>query len=302
MCIRAPAYRIFQRRTGLHWNTQVRFALIDLHSHTNESDGSCSPTELVNEAVRTGVSVLGITDHDTFAGYEAARAPAAGAGLNLVCGIELSTKLHGHSVHLLGYFLGKNGQNGFRDWIKDLQQSRRERNARLAKRLQELGFDITLEEAEARGRGMTGRPHFAELMLEKGYVRNFRQAFDDYLDESAKAYVYRREPTFADGVAKIREAGGIASLAHPVRVKGDVPALLPELRDAGLNAIEAYHSDHTPEDTALYLDLAKRYGLLVTGGSDFHGEAKPEVSLGTGCAGNLRIPGDLLEQLAAGRS
>ena len=118
---------------------------------------------------------------------------------------------------------------------------------RLAARLQELGFDITLEEAEARGRGMTGRPHFAQIMVEKGYVANLRQAFDDYLDESAKGYVFRREPQFAEGVARIRAAGGIASLAHPVRVKGDIPALMPELCASGLNAIEAYHSDHTPQ-------------------------------------------------------
>ncbi len=182
----------------------------------------------------------------------------------------------------------------------DLQASRRERNVRRAQRLQELGFVITLEEAEALGRGMTGRPHFARIMLQKGYVSNLRQAFDDYLDESAKGYVYRREPQFAEGVAKIREAGGIASLAHPIRVKGDVPALMPELCGAGLNAIEAYHSDHAPMDTALYLDLARQYGLRVTGGSDFHGEVKPGVRLGSGCEGNLHIPADLVDRLRAG--
>ncbi len=273
--------------------------MIDLHSHTNESDGTCSPAELIAQAESAGVTTLGITDHDTFAGFDAARESARKAGVELVCGIELSTKLHGHSVHLLGYFLGSDALDQFRGWVLDLQASRRERNVRLARRLQELGFDITLEEAEARGRGMTGRPHFAQIMLEKGYVTNIRQAFDDYLDESAKGYVYRREPQFAEGVAKIREAGGIASLAHPVRVKGDVPALMPELCDAGLNAIEAYHSDHCPADTQLYLDLAGRYGLRVTGGSDFHGEVKPGVSLGTGCDGNLRIPADLLDQLRA---
>jgi predicted metal-dependent phosphoesterase TrpH len=273
--------------------------LIDLHSHTNESDGTFSPAELIQEAVRTGVRVLGITDHDTFAGHDTARALAADAGIRLVCGIELSTKLNGHSVHLLGYFFGDGAMNGFRDWVKEQQESRRERNGRLAARLRELGFDITLEEAEARGRGMTGRPHFAQIMVEKGYVGNLRQAFDDYLDESAKGYVYRKEPEFAEGVAKIRAAGGIASLAHPVRVNGDVPALLPQLCASGLNAIEAYHSDHSAADTALYLGLARQYGLMVTGGSDFHGAVKPEVSLGTGCEGNLRVPADLMEQLVA---
>ena len=274
--------------------------MIDLHSHTNESDGTCSPAQLIAEAVGAGVRTLGITDHDTLKGYDQARPHAAEAGVELICGIELSTKLHGHSVHLLGYFLGGNGLGDFRMWILDQQAARRDRNIRLVARLQELGFDITLAEAEARGRGMTGRPHFAQILVEKGYVANLRQAFDDYLDESAKGYVYRREPQFCEGVKRIRDAGGIASLAHPVRVKGDVPALMPELVACGLNAIEAYHSDHTREDTDLYLGLAAQHGLRVTGGSDFHGTVKPGVTLGRGCNGNLNIPEDLLDKLRAG--
>jgi hypothetical protein len=178
-----------------------------------------------------------------------------------------------------------------------MQASRRERNVRLAARLRELGFDITLEEAEARGRGMTGRPHFAQLLVQKGYVQSIREAFDEYLDESAKGYVQRIEPQFAEGVARIRGAGGIASLAHPVRVRADIAVLLPELCEAGLNAIEAYHSDHEPRDTEQYLELAERHGLMVTGGSDFHGAVKPGVSLGTGYKGNLRIPTDLVDRL-----
>ena len=259
-----------------------------------------SPGQLIEAAVAAGVEVLGITDHDTFAGYDAAKALRGEGGPDLVCGIELSTKLHGKSVHLLGYFLDGDAPADFRNWVLDLQASRRERNVRLVARLRELGFDITLEEAEARGRGMTGRPHFAQIMVEKGYVANHRQAFDEYLDESAKGYVWRREPTFAEGVAKIREAGGIASLAHPVRVNGDVPALMPELCEAGLSALEAYHSDHTPRETEMYLGLARHYGLLVTGGSDFHGAIKPDVKLGTGCGGNLHVPADLLEHLRNG--
>src|ERR1019366_1009108 len=169
---------------------------------------------------------------------------------------------------------------------------RRDRNRRLAVRLRELGFDVTQAEAEARGRGRAGGAAFAPSLVEKGYVANLRQAFDDYLDESAKGYVFRREPQFAEAVARVRAAGGIASLAHPVRVKGDIPALMPELCGAGLNAIEAYHSDHTPEDTELYLELAGRYGLHVTGGSDYHGAIKPNVRLGS-----LRVPDDLVDRL-----
>jgi predicted metal-dependent phosphoesterase TrpH len=279
--------------------------LIDLHSHTDESDGTCSPAQLIGEAARAGVDVLGITDHDTLRGYDKALPLAREAGIQLICGIELSTKLHGQSVHLLGYFLNANEHDGigeFREWVVDMQASRRDRNIRLVARLRELGIDITLEEAEARGRGLTGRPHFAQLLLEKGYVSSLQQAFDDYLDESAKGYVYRREPQFSEGVERIRKAGGIASLAHPIRVRADIPTLVPELSAMGMNAIEAYHSDHSPEDTELYLGLAERHHLLVTGGSDFHGAAKPGVSLGTGARGNLKIPNDLVDRLRNGRS
>jgi predicted metal-dependent phosphoesterase TrpH len=273
--------------------------MIDLHSHTTASDGTYSPAQLVDEATRIGVRVLGITDHDTFSGYDQALTLARQAGLELVCGIELSTKLHGYSVHLLGYFLEDSELAAFRSWIRELQESRRERNVRLIARLQELGLDVTLEQVQARGGEMTGRPHFAQVLLEKGYVSSLQQAFDEYLDESAKGYVTRREPQFAEAVKHIRDAGGIASLAHPVRIREDVAAILPGLRASGLNAIEAYHSDHSPSQTARYLELAAQHGLRVTGGSDFHGAAKPEIRLGTGRGGNLRVPEDLIDRLRA---
>ena len=278
--------------------------MIDLHSHTTASDGTFSPAQLVAEARRVGIRTLGITDHDTFSGYDQALPLSRAAGLDLICGIELSTKLHSHSVHLLGYFLNVDDPRlaEFRTWIRDLQESRRERNVRLVARLRELGLNITMEEAEACGGGMTGRPHFARLLVEKGYVANMQQAFDEYLDESAKGYVTRREPRFSEAVQRIREAGGIASLAHPIRLREDVAGVLPGLRADGLTAIEAYHSDHSPAQTELYLQLAGAHGLLVTGGSDFHGAAKPEIQLGTGREGNLHIPGDLVDRMRAARS
>ena len=273
--------------------------MIDLHSHTTASDGTFSPAQLVEEAQRVGLRTLGITDHDTFSGYEEALPMARAARLDLVRGIELSTKLNGHSVHLLGYFLNEQhpGLVEFKKWIRDLQESRRERNIRLVERLQELGLDITLEEVAARGGGMTGRPHFARLLVEKGYVSNMQQAFDDYLDESAKGYVTRREPQFAEAAQRIGQAGGIASLAHPIRLREDVASVLPKLRADGLTAIEVYHSDHSAEQTELYLRLANEHGLLVTGGSDFHGAAKPEICLGTGRENNLHVPEDLVMRL-----
>jgi len=273
--------------------------MIDLHSHTTASDGTFSPAKLVEEAQRIGLRTLGITDHDTFSGYDEALPLARAAGLDLVRGIELSTKLNGHSVHLLGYFLNEQrpGLVEFKKWIGDLQESRRERNIRLVARLQELGLDVTMEEAAARGGGMTGRPHFARLLVEKGYVSNMQQAFDDYLDESAKGYVTRREPQFAEAAQRIGQAGGIASLAHPIRLREDLASVLPKLCTDGLTAIEVYHSDHSPAQTELYLRLANEHRLLITGGSDFHGTAKPEIQLGTGREHNLHMPEDLVEQL-----
>jgi predicted metal-dependent phosphoesterase TrpH len=207
--------------------------LIDLHSHTNESDGTCSPAQLVAEAVRSGVTVLGITDHDTFKGYDQALPSAARAGLELVCGIELSTKLHGHSAHLLGYFLNQQNMDEFRKWVAGQQAARRDRNIRLVARLRELGFDVTLAEAEARGRGMTGRPHFAQIMVEKGYVSNLRQAFDDYLDESAKGYVFESPPTSSTNCApKNRgqtERFPVSGAREPLLLRHRYPAVNPNL-------------------------------------------------------------------------
>jgi predicted metal-dependent phosphoesterase TrpH len=273
--------------------------LIDLHSHTNESDGSASPSELIDIARRGGIGILAITDHDTFAGYDCALPIARAAGIDLICGIEISAKLHGVSAHLLGYFFKPDEISSMRNWVKELQVSRRERNVRLAARLRELGVQLTLEEAESRGRAQTGRPHFAELIVQKGYAGSLQEAFDKYLDESAPGYVTRNEPEFFDAIQRIRNVGGIASLAHPVRLKCDLLSALPQLLTSGLNAIEAYHTDHTTADTSFYLSLAERHRLLRTGGSDFHGATKPGVELGKGRGGNLHIPGDLVEKLRA---
>lgn len=274
--------------------------MIDLHTHTNESDGTYTPVELVDSAVALGLEALAISDHDTLAGYDQALPRAREKGLDLVCGIELSTKSRGKTVHLLGYFLGRPPAGGFREWLLQMQATRRDRNVRMAQRLQSLGLDIKIEEVEKRGRSLTGRPHFARLMLEKGYVSSIQQAFDDYLDESAKGYVDREEPELSAGIQRIRAAGGISSIAHPVRLGYRDPeklrTLVGEMCDAGLGALEVYHSDHKPPDVEQYRGLTKEFGLGETGGSDFHGEAKPNVRLGVG-PGSLNIPRSVLDRL-----
>ena len=274
--------------------------MIDLHSHTTESDGTLTPEELVQSALAERLEALAITDHDTFSGYRAAVPHAEETGLRLLCGIELSTKAdtgRKQTVHLLGYFFRQAPAEDFCDWLANLQVSRRDRNRRLAARLQSMGFDIRLEEVEVMGRNMAGRPHFARLMVSKGYVPNYRAAFDRYLDEAAPGYVDREEPSLAEGIRRIRDAGGISSVAHPIRLslsEAVEEKLVADCAEQGLDALEAFHSDHGPAETQRYLSLAERYGLGVTGGSDFHGDNKPGVRLGQG-PGHLSIPVTVLD-------
>lgn len=279
--------------------------MIDLHTHTTDSDGTFTPAELVRAAAETGLDALAISDHDTFAGYEKAEPLAREAGIELVCAIELSTKLRRDgktkSVHLLGYFLNGLPDGRFRTWLEGMQEKRRERNRRMAERLQELGMEVTLEEVEQLGRNIAGRPHFARILLRKGYVMSLQEAFDRYLGESAKAYVSREEPALAEGIRRILEAGGLPSLPHPCRLGKTSPAAIEELiseaRDMDLSALEVFHSEHTESETRLLLELARRYDLAVTGGSDFHGDNKPGICLGTGLNGNLDIPRAVLDDL-----
>lgn len=279
--------------------------MIDLHTHTNESDGSYSPEELVQAALETGLEALGISDHDTFAGYDRARTLGFAHGLDLVCGIELSTRLavgNGtRNVHLLGYFLHEPPSFEFRSWLKDILTARRQRNQQLINRLREQNVDIDLPEVEAIGRSLTGRPHFARVLVSKGYAQNTEQAFRKYLSESAPTFVERDSPHLALAIQSIIAAGGFPIVAHPIRLGVHDPekeeALIGVMCDMGLRGIEAYHSDHGPRDIERYLGIAKKYGLAVSGGSDFHGLAKPDVSLGSGNHGNLDIPRDVLDKL-----
>jgi len=261
----------------------------------------------VDAAVAVRLEALAVTDHDTLAGYDLAAPLAHAAGLDLVCGIEISTRFHGRSVHLLGYFVNQPPAAAFREWLGELQSTRRDRNRRLITRLRSLGVDISLEEVEAKDRSMTGRPHFARVLVEKGYVTTIDQAFEDYLDESAKGYVQRREVAMHEGIERVLKGGGIPSLAHPIRVgrraggaNGDeLDQWVGEMRDMGLRALEAFHSDHRPQDVERYLDLARRLDLAVTGGSDFHGANKPRIELGRGFEGNLCVPRSVLDNLRA---
>jgi 3',5'-nucleoside bisphosphate phosphatase len=280
--------------------------LIDLHTHTNASDGSYTPAELVEAAQNAGLEALAISDHDTFAGYDEAAAVARQRGLELIPGVELSTRMSStreYNVHVLGYFLEAHPSFSFRTWLENLVASRRERNVKLVEKLRAMDIDITLPEVEALGRTITGRPHFARLLVRKGHAANTEEAFRKYLAESAPSYVQRRGPPVETGIQQIAAGGGLPVLAHPVRLgvrdHSAEEALIGKMRDAGLRGIEAYHSDHRPQDVERYLALAQKFELAVTGGTDFHGSAKPEIALGTGLRGNVNVPYAVLERLKA---
>jgi predicted metal-dependent phosphoesterase TrpH len=279
--------------------------MIDLHTHTNESDGTYTPRELVEAGAGMGLEALGITDHDTFAGYEQAGPVARERGLDLVCGIELSTRAaYGRgrkTVHMLAYFLHGGPSAGFREWVSALLASRRERNIRLIRNLNQQGIEISLGEVEAQGRSLTGRPHFARVLMKKGYVGSTEEAFRRYLAESAPSFVERDSPKIEDAIREVAAGGGVSVVAHPVRLGFRRPEeeerFIGGLKEKGLRGIEVWHSDHNAADTARYLAMSERLGLLRTGGTDFHGGNKPGLQLGTGRDGNVRVGREVLEEL-----
>lgn len=280
--------------------------MIDLHSHTDESDGTFTPHELVDLAMELKLEALAISDHDTFAGYDQALPLAQARSLDLVCGIELSTRVPGskiRTVHLLGYFLHDPPPADFREWLDELIAGRRDRNRRLIASLAEQGVQIDLPEVEKLGRTLTGRPHFARVLIEKGYVKTYDEAFRRYLGETAPTYVERFAPFVEASIQRVIDAGGLPVLAHPVRLGfRDASAeekFIADLRAAGLAGIEVYHSDHRPPDVERYAALARKLNLAVSGGSDFHGDVKPQIFLGTGYNENLNIPKSVLNHLRA---
>jgi predicted metal-dependent phosphoesterase TrpH len=246
--------------------------VIDLHSHTTASDGRLAPDALVRSAVAIGITTLGVTDHDTVAGLGTATDAAREAGITLVPGIEVTSVHNGRDVHMLGYFIDA----GHSDLLRFLDGQRADRRRRLneiLERLQQMGVSIDAERLLARAAADTGkavgRPMVAEALVAAGHARDMADAFHQFLGEGRPAFVQRVGVPPADVVALISRAGGLASLAHPGKTRVD--AIVSELADAGLAAIEVYHPDHDEHETSRYREMAARYDLLVTGGSDYHG-------------------------------
>ena len=255
----------------------------DLHTHTTASDGQYAPTELVRLAKQHGIQILAVTDHDTISGVNEARRAGNMLGLQVIRGVELSAKEH-PNFHILGY--------GFRDgdtelaWLcEKLRAGRDDRKYRIVEFLREKGVDVDLAEVEELAGGeVIARPHFAQVLVKRGYVSTNREAFDRYLDtEEFRQKVKRFKADSRTCVEAIKSAGGKVSLAHPYQMglpDGELETLVAQLRDWGLDAIECYYPKYTPEQQAFYLRLAEKYKLRRTGGSDFHGEkVKPDVEL-----------------------
>ncbi|MCR8656104.1 PHP domain-containing protein [Paenibacillus endoradicis] len=244
---------------------------IDMHVHTTASDGLFSPTEIVAMAAQLGLAAVAITDHDTTAGVKEALIAAEQFHIKLLPGIEISTVADGQEIHVLGYFTN-NDDELWQQRLIQLGATRESRNEMLLAKLNELGIVITWQEViEIAGdaHGSIGRPHFAQILINKGYVNNKQEAFDQYLGEHGKAYVQPLRIHPSDAYQWIKEAGGVAILAHPGIYHND--ALVEQLLQAGVDGVEVNHSDHTPDQIEYYQSLAKRYNLLMTAGSDFHG-------------------------------
>jgi predicted metal-dependent phosphoesterase TrpH len=272
---------------------------IDLHLHTTHSDGSLLPAEVLALAKKAGVSALAITDHDIVDGIPEAIEIGANLGIEIIPGIEVSSRIGDAELHVLGYFL---------DWkdealnrrLELVRTSRHRRNPLIVEKLNDLGLALTYQEVqELAGTESVGRPHIARVLMQKGYVQSAKEAFDRYLADGAAAYVPRELPDPAEAIAWIRAAHGVPVLAHPLWTKQDESGLLKlcdKLKGEGLMGIEVHYSTHKPQQTREYLNIAKRLDLLVTGGSDFHGITKPDIEVGVG-RGGLKVSPKLLEPL-----
>lgn len=246
---------------------------VDLHLHTTASDGRSTPRELVAHAVAGGVSVMAATDHDTFAACAEVRAIAAEYGIEAITGIEITAVEDGRDVHVLGYFIDI-ADTSLAAFLGAQREARIARLEAIGARLAELGvpvdIDTIIEQARRQPNRSVGRPQVARAMVAAGHVIDTRAAFDHWLAEGHQAFIPRLGASAEEVIGIIHRAGGIASIAHPGKTRID--GRLASLKDAGLDALEAFHTDHDPATVARYTSMAGDLGLLVTGGSDFHGD------------------------------
>jgi predicted metal-dependent phosphoesterase TrpH len=269
-------------------------SLVDLHIHSTASDGKYKPEDIIAKAAGLGLKIIALADHDSVAGIEPAlKAAKAFPDLMLIPAVEISTDLPDGEAHILGYFIDYKDPD-FAKSLEKFRDSRTGRGKKMVEKLNALGIKVDWARVQAiAGDGAIGRPHVAQAMMEKGYVKTFEEAFDKYIGHGGPAYVEREKMTPEEAVKLIIKAKGIPVLAHPFTVK-DPEAMIQSLKQVGLMGVEVYYKDNTPTATQLTLKLAQKYGLVATGGTDYHGISDTEVMLG-----GTEVPMEAAEKLKA---
>lgn len=276
---------------------------IDLHTHSNASDGTCTPAEVVHRAYQKGLKAVALTDHDTVSGVDEAldAAQTLNRQIQVIPGTELSVAYKNRDIHIVGLFINHHN-TGFQKMTSLLIRRRDERNEKMVKNLRKDGIPITMEAlTKDNPKTVVTRAHFARFLVENKIVATPQDAFRRYLDTSTPYYVPREYIQPEEGISLIRQAGGVPILAHPLHYKlssGELEALIRRLVKSGLMGIEVMYSNHMGQDEAYAKSLARKFHLMPSGGSDFHGTNKPAIDIGTG-RGNLKIPYRYLETLAA---
>ncbi|HEY5387485.1 MAG TPA: PHP domain-containing protein [Thermoleophilia bacterium] len=274
--------------------------MIDLHAHTTFSDGSLTPTQLVEAAAALGLTAVAVSDHDTVDGLPEALAAGERLGIRVVPGVELNLEHDRVTMDMLGYFLGGRPSEELKAELAELRLYRDERNGRILERLAELGYPLDPDDLSAAAEnGAVGRPHIGEAMVRRGYATSISDAFERFLRRGAPAWVDRRRLSLGAAMRLLRASGGLPVLAHPGIIRTSTAGLEHVVRDAaklGMAGIECYYPLHDEAAVASCLALADKYALVPTGGSDFHGTVKPHAHLGVGSAG-LPLPDELLANL-----
>ena len=274
--------------------------LIDLHVHSTASDGTLSPQEVALYAKVKGLSAIALTDHDTVSGVDECMKKGLEIGVIVIPGIECSADFYGKELHILGYYIDPTSE-ALHSKLKQLIDSRYARNLKMLEKLAEVGCPLTLDDLEADSTPGTvfTRAHFANALMRKGYISDRKEAFSKYIGRGLPAYVPREKFTVKECIEMIHAAGGLAVLAHPMLYgysRTDVTNVLRGLAAEGLDGVESVYSTHTQEDVSHLLQVCLQLKLFPTGGSDFHGDNKPQLDLGTGY-GDLKIPFEILEAM-----
>lgn len=275
--------------------------IIDLHTHSSVSDGSMTPEELIYHAKNSGLSAVALTDHDTADGIAKAQEAARKADIEFIPGVEFAAYYKDREIHIVGLFIDASNK-AFIDAARQTALDRENRNAAMIEKMRDFGVDITLEALKSEeGQGILTRANFAAALVRRNVVSSIDEAFDKYLDKDKPFYIPRKKLSPKAAIERIHEAEGIAVLAHPLLyhfTESELETCVSTLKTMGIEAIEAYYSRNKMFDTSRMKQLADKYGLLYSGGSDFHGTYKPDIEIGHGC-GNLCIPYEVLENLKA---